>query len=59
MKLVKLRESEHVEMYRRKKDLQNKGSMGWRDGSVDKCTDCSSKGLEFNSQQPHGAHNHL
>jgi hypothetical protein len=26
---------------------------GWRDGSAVKNTDCSSKGLEFNSQQPH------
>jgi len=29
-------------------------SLGWRDGSVVKSTDCSSRGLEFNSQQPHG-----
>jgi hypothetical protein len=28
--------------------------LGWRDGSVVKSTDCSSKGPEFNSQQPHG-----
>ena len=27
---------------------------GWRDGSVVKSTDCSSRGSEFNSQQPHG-----
>jgi hypothetical protein len=27
---------------------------GWRDGSVVKSTDCSSRGAEFNSQQPHG-----
>ena len=27
---------------------------GWRDGSVVKSTDCSSRGFEFNSQQPHG-----
>jgi hypothetical protein len=27
---------------------------GWRDGSVVKSTDNSSRGLEFNSQQPHG-----
>ena len=26
---------------------------GWRDGSVVKSTDCSSKGPEFKSQQPH------
>jgi hypothetical protein len=28
--------------------------MGWRDGSAIKGTDCSSRGPEFNSQQPHG-----
>jgi hypothetical protein len=27
---------------------------GWRDGSVVKSTDCSAKGPEFKSQQPHG-----
>jgi hypothetical protein len=28
---------------------------GWRDdGSMVKSTDCSSRGPEFNSQQPHG-----
>jgi hypothetical protein len=26
----------------------------WRDGSAVKSTDCSSRGSEFNSQQPHG-----
>ena len=26
----------------------------WRDGSVGESTDCSSRGPEFNSQQPHG-----
>ena len=26
----------------------------WWDGSVGKSTDCSSKGPEFKSQQPHG-----
>jgi hypothetical protein len=26
---------------------------GWRDGSAVKTTDCSSRGHEFNSQQPH------
>ena len=29
-------------------------SGGWRDGSVVKSTDCSSKGPEFKSQEPHG-----
>jgi hypothetical protein len=28
---------------------------GRRDGSEVKSTDCSSRGPEFNSQQPHGA----
>jgi hypothetical protein len=32
--------------------IQIKG--GWRDGSAVKSTDCSSRGPEFNSQQPHG-----
>jgi hypothetical protein len=27
---------------------------GWRDGSVVKSTNRSSRDLEFNSQQPHG-----
>ena len=27
---------------------------GWRDVSAVKSTDCSSRGPEFNSQQPHG-----
>jgi hypothetical protein len=28
--------------------------LGWRDGSGVKNTDCSSRGSELNSQQPHG-----
>jgi hypothetical protein len=28
--------------------------LGWRDGSVVKGTECSSRGPEFNSQQSHG-----
>jgi hypothetical protein len=27
---------------------------GWRDGSVVKSTDCSSRDPEFDAQQPHG-----
>jgi hypothetical protein len=27
---------------------------GWRDGSMVKSIDCSSRGPEFNFQQPHG-----
>jgi hypothetical protein len=33
--------------------LEDRG-LGWRDGSVGKSTDCSSKDPEFKSQQPHG-----
>jgi hypothetical protein len=29
-------------------------SWGWRDGSAVKSTDCSSRGLKFNTQYPHG-----
>jgi hypothetical protein len=28
--------------------------LGWRDSSEVKSTGCSSRGPEFNSQQPHG-----
>jgi hypothetical protein len=31
-----------------------KQDAGWKDGSAVKSTDCSSKGPEFKSQQPHG-----
>jgi hypothetical protein len=33
---------------------KKKGFQGWRDGLVARTTDCSSRGHEFNSQQPHG-----
>jgi hypothetical protein len=33
---------------------KKKTNRGWRDGSAVKSTDCSSRGPEFNSQQPHG-----
>jgi hypothetical protein len=33
--------------------LKKKKEEGWRDGSVGKSTDCSSRAPEFNSQQPH------
>ncbi|EDM16381.1 rCG63686 [Rattus norvegicus] len=36
------------------KDMSRSYTMGWRDGSEVKSTDCSSRGPEFNSQQPHG-----
>jgi hypothetical protein len=31
-----------------------KGVGGWKDGLVVESTDCSSRGPEFKSQQPHG-----
>jgi hypothetical protein len=31
-----------------------KAVVRWKNGSADKSTDCSSKGPEFKSQQPHG-----
>jgi hypothetical protein len=34
--------------------LENSLKGGWRDGSAVKTTDCSSRGPEFKSQQPHG-----
>ena len=34
--------------------LGSPGHGGWRDGSVVKSTDCSSRGPEFDSQQSHG-----
>jgi hypothetical protein len=34
------------------KNKTKKRSRGWRDGSVVKSSDCSSRGPEFNSQQP-------
>jgi hypothetical protein len=37
-----------------KSTLIKKIIKGWRDSSSVKSTDCSSKGLEFKSQQPHG-----
>jgi hypothetical protein len=37
------------------KDTIYESTMGWRDGSAVKNTDCSSEGPEFKShQQPHG-----
>jgi hypothetical protein len=36
------------------KQTNKKKLLGWRHGSVVKSTNCSSRGPEFNSQQPHG-----
>jgi hypothetical protein len=33
---------------------KSKRTRGWRDGSAAKNTDCSFRGPEFKSQQPHG-----
>jgi hypothetical protein len=38
----------------KQKQKQNLVIESWRDGSVVKITDCSSRGPEFKSQQPHG-----
>ena len=34
--------------------FKNLVDKGWKDGSAVKSTDCSSRGPEFNSQEPHG-----
>ena len=45
---------------KKNKRLKKKERRGWRDGSVVKSTDCSSRGSEFNSQQLSSIlHNHL
>ena len=36
------------------KQIEKEGLGGWRDGSAVKSTNCSPRGPEFNSQQPHG-----
>jgi hypothetical protein len=36
------------------KDLTERATGDWRDGSASKSTHCSSEGPEFKSQQPHG-----
>jgi len=38
----------------KKKDKIKVVKSGWKDGLVVKSTDCSSRGSEFKSQQPHG-----
>jgi hypothetical protein len=34
-------------------NTKKKLEKGWRDGSAVRSTDCSPRGSEFNSQQPH------
>ena len=58
-RLVGLSEFEAIVVYRvhckTARGYTKKPSLGLeRDGSVCKNTDCSTKGLEFKSQQPHG-----
>jgi hypothetical protein len=45
-----------IQCYTEKPSMERKKEIeeGWRDGSVVKSTDCSSRGPEYNSQQPHG-----
>jgi hypothetical protein len=38
---------------KKKKKRKKKRTLGWRDGSAVKSTDCSSEGPKFKSQQPH------
>jgi hypothetical protein len=38
---------------------KKKKNRGWRDGSAVKSTECSSRGPEFNSQEPHGGYNKI
>jgi hypothetical protein len=47
--------SKYIYMYIYIYILKIKINGGWKDGSAVKSTDCSSRGLEFNSQQPHGS----
>jgi hypothetical protein len=49
---ARLKEAQKDRFVKRKKEKKNR--RGWRDGSVVKSTDCSSRGPEFNSQKPHG-----
>jgi hypothetical protein len=46
----------HLPTYRQNTNTNEiqKSPGGWSDGSVVKSTDCSSRGPEFNSQQPRG-----
>jgi hypothetical protein len=41
-----------VKLYRR--PVYKSYVLGWRDGSAVESTDCSFRGPEFNSYQPHG-----
>jgi hypothetical protein len=53
----KRKEKKRKEKKRKEKKRKEKkriDSRAWRDGSVVKSTDCSSRGPKFNSQQPHG-----
>jgi hypothetical protein len=50
MKCCLLKDPEHMMQNQYLKTLL----LGWRDCSVVKSTDCSSRGPEFNSQHPHG-----
>jgi hypothetical protein len=49
--LLKRAKLERQKMYH--KLLGSKNYRGWRDGSVVKSTECSSRGSEFKSQQLH------
>jgi hypothetical protein len=44
---------------KKKKEKERKEAEGWRDGSVVKSTNCSSRGPEFNPSNHMVAHSHL
>ena len=46
----------NLEQYEKSKSIavRKEEEGGWKDGSAVKSTDCSSRGPEFKSQQPHG-----
>jgi hypothetical protein len=48
-------QAKHPYTSNKKMNISKMFCNGWRDGSVAKSTDCSSRGTEFNSQQPHGS----
>jgi hypothetical protein len=48
------RSSNHLQMTPVVKNNLKRWPLGWRDGSAVKSIDCSSRGPEFKSQQPHG-----
>jgi hypothetical protein len=44
----------YILFLQKKQAIRNDVILGWRDVSAVKSTDCSFRGTEFKSQQPHG-----